>query len=83
MNKKHPFAGRERGDRCVKGLTPPFHDGRDIKSYRSDGSMSPDEQAKQNVREAFELTQDMVEKLHLTQGFSLTFIEKTRESMLA
>lgn len=32
---KPPFAGRETGDRVAKGMTPPFHDGRDIESYRT------------------------------------------------
>ena len=32
---KPPVPDREKGDRAAKGLTPPFHDDRDIKSYRS------------------------------------------------
>lgn len=32
---KPPMPKREVGDRAAKGVTPPFHDGRDIKSYRS------------------------------------------------
>lgn len=34
-NKTPPFAGRKPGDRCTEKLVPPFHDGRDPKSYRT------------------------------------------------
>jgi len=37
-NQKPPFEGRKRGDRCAAGVTPPFHDGRPVTAYRSDGS---------------------------------------------